>query len=134
MPEVREAQAALAAAYGIKGFCYYHYWFTGRRILEMPFNEVLRTGSPDFPFCLCWANEPWTRNWDGGSRELLIAQRYSTEDDRAHIRWLIKAFRDERYIRVGDRPVLFLYNVGALPDPRRTAEIWREECGEGRRR
>ena len=69
MPEVREAQAALADAYGIYGFCYYHYWFSGRRILEMPFDEVLRSGTPDFPFCLCWANEPWTRNWDGGARE-----------------------------------------------------------------
>jgi hypothetical protein len=128
LPEVREAQAALADAHGITGFCYYHYWFSGRRILEMPFNEVMRTGRPDFPFCLCWANEPWTRNWDGGSREVLIAQRYSAKDDRNHIRWLTRAFRDERYIRVGDRPVLFVYNIGALPAPRRTAEIWREEC------
>ncbi|MGH3804018.1 MAG: glycoside hydrolase family 99-like domain-containing protein, partial [Pseudonocardiaceae bacterium] len=130
MPEVREAQAALAQAYGITGFCYYHYWFSGRRILEMPFNEVLGSGRPDFPFCLCWANEPWTRNWDGGSRELLISQRYSSQDDRNHIRWLVKAFRDERYIRVGDRPVLFVYNIWALSDPLRTAEIWREECAE----
>ena len=128
MPEVREAQAALADAYGIFGFCYYHYWFSGRRILEMPFNEVLRSGTPEFPFCLCWANEPWTRNWDGGSRELLIAQRYSADDDRKHIRWLTRAFRDERYIRIGERPVLFVYNVGALPNPEQTAEIWREEC------
>jgi hypothetical protein len=94
----------------------------------MPVNEMIRTGSPDFPFCLCWANEPWTRNWDGGSREVLISQRHSVSDDRNHIRWLIRAFRDKRYIRIADRPVLFLYNVGALPDPRRTAEVWREEC------
>lgn len=128
VPEVRDAQAAMAEAYGIRGFCYYHYWFNGRRILEMPFNEVLRTGRPDFPFCLCWANEPWTRNWDGGSRELLIAQRYSPEDDREHARWLVEAFRDERYIRVGDRPVFFIYNVLALPNPAATMEVWREEC------
>ena len=128
MPEVREAQAALADAYGIFGFCYYHYWFSGRRILEMPFDEVLRSGTPEFPFCLCWANEPWTRNWDGGAREMLIAQRYSADDDRKHIRWLTKAFSDERYIRIGERPVLFVYNVGALPNPEQTAEIWRAEC------
>ena len=128
MPEVREAQAALAEAHGITGFCYYHYWFSGRRILERPFNEVLGSGSPDFPFCLCWANEPWTRNWDGGSREVLIAQRHSIEDDRSHIHWLITAFRDERYIRVGDRPVFFVYNVMALDDPSATMEMWREEC------
>ena len=121
MPEIREAQAALAEAHGIAGFCYYHYWFNGRRILERPFNEVLTSGSPDFPFCLCWANEPWTRNWDGGSRETLIAQRHSIEDDRRHIQWLIRAFRDERYIRVGDRPVFFVYNVpgaATMPAPR----------------
>jgi hypothetical protein len=128
LPEIREAQAALAEAHGVTGFCYYHYWFNGRRILERPFNEVLASGSPDFPFALCWANEPWTRNWDGGNRETLIAQRHSLDDDRQHIRWLIQAFRDERYIRVGDRPVFFVYNSGALDDPATTAEIWREEC------
>ena len=128
MPEVREAQAALAEAHGITGFCYYHYWFSGRRILERPFNEVLSSGSPGLPFSLCWANEPWTRNWDGGSREALIPQRHSIEDDQRHIRWLITAFRDERYIRVGDRPVFFVYNVMALDNPSATTEMWREEC------
>ena len=89
---------------------------------------------PDFPFCLCWANEPWTRNWDGGTRELLIAQRYSAEDDRNHIRWLINAFRDERYIRVGDRPVFFVYNVGALPQPRADGRDLARGVRQGRRR
>src|SRR4249920_1214778 len=114
MPEIREAQAALAEAHGITGFCYYHYWFSGRRILERPFNEVLASGSPNFPFCLAWANEPWSRNWDGGSRELLIAQRYSEDDDIQHIRWLIEAFRDERYITVAGRPLFLIYNVFAF--------------------
>jgi hypothetical protein len=127
VPEVREAQAALAHDHGIAGFCYYHYWFNGRRVLERPFNEVLATGTPDFPFCLCWANEPWTRNWDGGMRDILVPQRYSVEDDQAHIAWLINAFRDERYIRVGGRPVMMIYNAGALPDSRRTTELWRRE-------
>jgi O-antigen biosynthesis protein len=127
MPEVREAQAELAYAHGIAGFCYYHYWFNGRRVLERPFDEVLAGGTPDFPFALCWANEPWTRNWDGGKRDILIPQRYSDDDDRAHIAWLVKAFRDERYIRVQGRPLLMIYNAVALPDSRRTTELWRRE-------
>ncbi len=90
LPETRDAQAALAREHGIHGFCYYHYWFNGRRLLERPFNEVLNSGSPDFPFCLCWANENWTRAWDGLEREVLIGQRYCPEDDLAHIRWLAR--------------------------------------------
>ena len=65
LPEVRAAQAELAAAYGIYGFCYYHYWFNGQQVLERPVNEIWKSGEPDFPFCLCWANENWTRRWDG---------------------------------------------------------------------
>ena len=91
VPEVREAQAALAREHGIYGFCYYHYWFNGRRILERPFDEVLASGKPDFPFCLCWANENWTRVWDGGEQDVLLQQHYSAEDDLAHIRALIPA-------------------------------------------
>ncbi|HTV49697.1 MAG TPA: glycoside hydrolase family 99-like domain-containing protein, partial [Steroidobacteraceae bacterium] len=86
LPEVREAQAGLARKYGIHGFCYYHYWFNGKRLLERPFAEVLSSGRPDFPFCLCWANENWTRRWDGQDSEVLIAQDYSPEADRAMIR------------------------------------------------
>jgi lipopolysaccharide biosynthesis protein len=128
MPEAREAQAAMARRYGITAFCYYHYWFHGRRVLERPFDEVLATGRPDFPFCLCWANEAWTRNWDGSERDILIPQHYSDEDDRAHIRWLIRAFQDERYVRVGGRPLLMVYNASALPNPVATTLAWREEC------
>jgi lipopolysaccharide biosynthesis protein len=126
LPETREAQAALAARHGISGFCYYHYWFSGRRILERPFDEVLASGSPDFPFCLCWANESWTRRWDGRSGEYLLEQRYSEADDRAHIDWLMRAFEDRRYLRVGGRPLFLVYRASTLPDPRRTTEIWRD--------
>lgn len=130
LPEVRAAQADLARRHGVHGFCYYHYWFNGREILERPFQEVLASGNPDFPFCLCWANENWTRVWDGGERNVLLQQHYSAEDDRAHIRALIPAFADARYIRIDGRPLFLVYRTELLPDARRTAEIWREEVSK----
>src|SRR5207302_1958339 len=117
-----------AREYGIQGFCYYHYWFHGKRLLERPFNEVLASGRPDFPFCLCWANENWTRTWDGQQDQVLMAQHYSEEDDRAHIRWLAAAFRDRRYITVEGKPLFLVYRANTLPDPVRTTSLWREEA------
>jgi len=128
VPETRQAQADLAREYGIHGFCYYHYWFKGRRLLERPFNEVLASGQPDFPFCLCWANESWTRAWDGQSGVILMKQEYSEEDDYQHIRWLISVFRDKRYIRYEGKPLFLVYRVRDLPNPLRTTEIWRTEA------
>jgi hypothetical protein len=128
LPETRQAQADLARQYGIYGFCYYHYWFKGRRLLERPFTEVLASGKPDFPFCLCWANENWTRRWDGHDEEILVAQEYGEEDDKEHIRWLIGAFRDQRYIRIDGKPLFLVYRANDLPDPARTAAVWREEA------
>lgn len=127
LPEARQAQADLAQEYGINGFCYYHYWFNARRILDRPFNEVLKSGTPGFPFCLCWANENWTRAWDGRSGEVLLEQHYNDEDDFAHINWLVQAFRDSRYIRVDDKPLFLVYRSSNMPDPLRTTSIWREE-------
>src|SRR5450755_1537677 len=131
VPEVREQQASLARQHGIHGFCYYHYWFNGRRILERPFNEVLASGKPDFPFCLCWANENWTRVWDGGEQNVLLQQHYSAQDDLAHIQALIPALADPRYIRINGRPLLLVYRTELLPEPARTAEIWRAEALRG---
>lgn len=128
VPEAREAQAELARSHGIDGFCYYHYWFNGKRLLERPFDEVLATGSPELPFCLCWANENWTRAWNGGDRDILIAQNYSDEDDRHHIRHLLRALEDRRYIRIAGKPLLLVYRTEIMPNPARTAEIWREEA------
>ena len=129
LPEVREYQASLARPYGIDGFCYYHYWFSGRRILGRPFDEVLASGSPDFPFCLAWANENWTRTWDASDRSILMPQSYDADDDREHIRYLLTAFADPRYMRVdGNRPLFFVYRVQAMPDPKRTFGLWREEA------
>ena len=125
---VREAQAGLATRYGIDAFCYYHYWFAQRRLLQQPFDEVLASGRPDLPFCLCWANEPWTRAWDGSRNDILIDQDYSEEDDRRHIDWLIEAFRDDRYVRVDGKPLFLVYRAGILPDAPRTTRLWRERA------
>jgi lipopolysaccharide biosynthesis protein len=127
LPEVRSAQAELAKEYGIYGFCYYHYWFQGHLLLERPLREVLESGKPDFPFCMCWANQNWTRSWSGGDDELLMEQRYSQEDDLQHIRWLIPYMRDERYIKVQGKPVFLIYRAGQIDRIHDTSRIWREE-------
>ena len=127
LPEVRQAQAQLAGAYGLHGFCYYHYWFGGKRLLDRPFAEVLSSGAPDFPFCLCWANEPWSRRWDGTPRDVLQPQSYSDEDDLSHIRWLLPALADPRAIRIDGKPVFLVYQGRELPDPARTTDTWRAE-------
>jgi lipopolysaccharide biosynthesis protein len=126
LPEARAAQAQLAGQYGIHGFCHYHYWFNGRRLLERPVREILASGEPDFPFCLCWANENWTRRWDGQNQAVLL--HYSLEDDLAHIRALIPFFLDKRYIRVMDRPLFAVYRASELPEPQKTTELWRREA------
>jgi lipopolysaccharide biosynthesis protein len=127
VPETRIAQAELAQEYGIEGFCYYHYWFGGKRLLERPFNEVLKTGEPDFPFCLCWANETWSGKWHGYPEKILIQQSYpGIEDEKAHFDFLINAFRDKRYIKVNGRPMFLVYQPMLLPNPRTTLEHWRE--------
>ncbi|MBL9136103.1 MAG: glycoside hydrolase family 99-like domain-containing protein [Verrucomicrobiales bacterium] len=127
VPEVREAQAALARQHGIEGFCYWHYWFHGRRLLERPFQEVLQSGRPDFPFCLAWANESWSRSWLGDKRDILADQRYSHDDDLAHARWLAAAFADSRYLRIHGRPLFLIYRPFALPDARATTDTLRSE-------
>lgn len=126
--EAREAQAKLAKEYGIHGFCYYHYWFNGKRLLNYPIDENLKSGKPDFPFCLCWANEDWTRVWDGKTGDVLIKQNYNEEDDLEHIRHLLKYFKDDRYIKVNGKPLFLVYRASNMPDPLKTTNIWREEA------
>lgn len=130
LPEAREAQAELASAYGIDGFCYYHYWFLGRRLLERPVNEILRTGKPDFPFALFWANESWEGRWHGvaDERRTLVRQDYSPEDDLNHIRCLAEAMGDPRYISVSGRPIFVIYRPLDLPAPARTIDVWKSEA------
>ena len=128
LSETREAQAALAQAHGIHGFCYYHYWFNGRRILERPVNEMLASGKPDFPFCLCWANENWTRRWDGQDDHVLLRQNYSPEDDLAHFQHLARYFSDRRYLQVDGKPLFLVYRACNLPDPSGMVGRWRQEA------
>lgn len=130
VPETRIQQAEMAAAYGIEGFCYYHYWFAGRRILERPFNEVLTSSSPDFPFCLCWANETWSGIWHGSPNRILIEQTYPGEaDHRAHFA-MLPAFQDSRYITVEGKPVFLIYQPLSLPDVGATLRLWRSMAFE----
>ena len=126
VPETREAQASLAAEYGIEAFCYYHYWFgDGRRLLERPFDEVLASGKPDFPFCLCWANQTWSGIWHGEPKRTLIEQTYpGLADHDAHFALLLRAFRDPRYLRVDGKPLFMIYEPYGIPDLAALLERW----------
>ena len=130
LPEVREAQANLAREYGIHGFCYYYYWFSGRRILERPLQEVFESGKPDFPFCICWANENWSRRWDGSENEILLEQVHNEKTDEDFIHDVIPLFKDPRYIRVNGAPILIIYRISLMPNPKKTAQKWRKICAE----
>ncbi len=127
-PKVLEKQVELARQHGIHGFCYYYYWFNGKKLLEKPLNRLLETGKPDFPFCFCWANENWTRTWDGGDSEVLVEQVHSYENDEKFIHDIIPALKDPRYIKVNNKPLLIIYRPGLLPNMKATAEHWRNVC------
>jgi hypothetical protein len=126
--DVHYRQIELAKQYGLHGFAYYHYWFAGKRLMEMPVDRFLNNKKMDFPFLLIWANENWTRRWDGLDNDILIAQDHSPESDKAFIQDLEPYLRDERYIRIGDRPIIIVYRTDILPEPEATAERWREYC------
>ena len=127
VPETRIAQAKMARSHGIEGFCYWHYWFAGKRLLERPFNEVVESGVPDFPFCVAWANQTWTGIWHGAPNRILIEQSYpGRKDYEAHFYALADAFADERYIKVDDRPLFIVYNPYELPESKAFTDLWRE--------
>lgn len=128
VPETRILQAEIAKSYGIYGFCYYHYWFSGKLLMQRPLEEVLNSHLPDFPFMICWANENWTRAWDGQNREVLIEQKYSEQDDLDHIQYLMPFLLDRRYITIDGKPVIAIYRSSLLPDPNKTIEIWQNEA------
>ncbi len=125
--EAREAQADLARRYGVTGFCYWHYWFAGTRLLHRPFDDVLASGTPDFPFCVAWANQSWSGVWHGAPERLLIEQTYpGPEDDMEHFSSLRPAFEDPRYVTIGGRPLMLVYQPDGLPEPARFVERWQK--------
>ena len=128
VPEVREAQAEMAKEYGIEAFCYWHYWFgNGKRLLERPFNEVVSSGKPDFPFCLGWANETWDLPWLGSRNKILIEQLYPGKEDHiSHFNTMLPAFRDHRYLRVDGKLLFMVYLPFQLPEPAAFMELWQE--------
>jgi hypothetical protein len=123
--EVRVRQAELARQYNIYGFCYYYYWFSGRQLLETPILDLLKSKKPNFPFCICWANENWTRTWDGRDTQILIKQNYYKDDPRKFIKELVPFFEDKRYIRVAGKPLLIVYRPAAIPRAAAVTEQWR---------
>ena len=132
-PATRTWQARLAKEHGVDGFCYYHYWFNGRKLLEKPCETILETGEPDFPFCFSWANEKWTRAWDGASEEVLIDQDYGTEPEwRAHFEYLLPFFRDRRYITHDGKPMFLIYRPAdfvEMPQMMACWDRWAREVG-----
>lgn len=126
--ETRRDQIEMAKQFGIDGFCYHYYWFSGKRILNLPLDDMLADPESDMPFCLCWANENWTRRWDAAEHEVLIAQKYQPDDDLNFIKSLVPFFEDKRYIRLDGKPYLIVYRPQHLPDASLTVEIWRDYC------
>lgn len=125
--EVMRKQAEMASLYGLFGFCFYFYWFNGRRILEKPLYNYIDSDI-NFPFCFCWANENWTRTWDGLDKEILLEQNHNNDDDLNLIRYLIPIFKDDRYIKVDGKPMFVVYRVDLFPDIKSTVKIWRDEA------
>lgn len=131
LPEARQMQADMAKEYGIYGFCYYHYWFNGDLLMSRPLDEILSSGKPDFPFMYCWANENWSRVWDGSNEKVLMQQNYSEDDDIKHIKYLCEnVFVDKRYIRIEGKPFFVIYKPHLFPNIERSIQIWREIAGE----
>lgn len=127
VPETRIAQADLASQYGIEGFCYWHYWFAGRRLLERPFDEVLKSREPNFPFCLGWANHSWSAAWTGHPETVFLEQTYpGPEDHENHFNALLPGFTDPRYITVDGKPLFLVFRPSLMPEPRAWTDQWRQ--------
>lgn len=130
LTEVMEHQKQLAEHYGVSGFCFYYYWFAGKRIMELPIDKILKENKPDFPFCICWANENFTRRWDGGNNEIMLGQDHSDQDDEAVIKDILRYAVHKNYIRINNKPIILLYRFSLFPDIKRTTKTWRKIARE----
>jgi hypothetical protein len=127
LAESRAAQSEIAQRYGVSAFCYWHYWFGGRRILERPVREIVESGEPDMPFCLGWANQTWSGIWHAAPHRILIEQTYpGPADDKAHFQAVLPALTDPRYFTIDGRPVFYVFRPEELPKAREWCERWRE--------
>lgn len=127
LEETMIAQCELAKQYSIHGFCYYHYWFNGKLLMEHPLEMMLASEKIDMPFCLCWANENWSRRWDGSEHLILMEQHYNLQDDLEHIRYLMKFFKDDRYLKIDNKPILVMYRSELHPQIKDTVKLWQNE-------
>lgn len=130
VPEVQHRQVELARNYGIYGFCFHYYWFSGKRLLERPLDQFVSDPAIDFPFCVCWANENWTRAWDGKSSDILIQQEHSFDNDKLIIHDLVELFKNPRYIHINGRPLFIVYRSDILKSPKETLKYWRKYAKE----
>lgn len=128
--QTRRDQIAVARAHGIDAFCYHYYWFSGRRLLHEPLDDMLRDADSDMPFCICWANESWTRRWDAADHQVLIEQKYLPGDSLQFIRDVAPVLRDPRYLKVDGLPLLIVYRLQHMPDAPAAIAIWRAYCRE----
>ncbi|MGE5495702.1 MAG: glycoside hydrolase family 99-like domain-containing protein [Burkholderiales bacterium] len=126
-PETRQWQAEIAKKHGVYGFCYYHYWFLGKKLLNKPAEEMLRLGQPDMPFCFSWANESWVRTWEGKSKQILIAQEYGGKEDwKKHFEYLLPFFNDRRYILKDGKPFFIIYRPELMDCCNEMLDYWQE--------
>lgn len=129
--DIQRWQTQIAKEYGVYGFCYYHYWFNGKLLMEKPIENMLSDKSVNMPFCMSWANESWSRTWDGRERDYLIKQEYGGEEDwEKHINYLLRFFRDDRYIKINDKPVFLLYTACRITNCREMVSYWKKRCAE----
>lgn len=124
--DVKVWQAKLAKEHGIYGFCYYHYWFNGKLVLEKPMEQMLKDPAVDIPFCVCWANEPWTKAWVG-KNEVILPQFYGGEKEwKEHYDYLAPFFKDPRYITEDGKPLMIIYRAEVIPELNRMLDYWEE--------
>lgn len=130
LPDIQEQQVTLAKEYGIFGFCFYYYWFSGRRLLERPLESFMNNKNIDFPFCVCWANENWTRRWDGSEEEILIAQEHTFENSIDFLKDAKEVISHPDYIKVDNKPVIIIYRPSIITNIKGVINAWRKIAKE----